>query len=218
MKHQFLKLAIGLSLSIAVALPAAGDPVHDAIECEQFLVMSAGYVPPGSDAETQVKEMTSAWSTHVKLLTGEAETLTEDRAQINQALFQVMSSGDAAQQQALKTSLQRCTTRPDFETATYPDLTCARLAHYVEKASEDAIAQQEAKAAGFESAGETDKAAIAQGYVDAARQRRGPASAIKHAFFNAQPNTRVEPHHFGLFGDESEPVLAACTASMGLDE
>ena len=39
MKHQFLKLAIGLSLSVAVALPAAGDAVHDAIECEQFLVI-----------------------------------------------------------------------------------------------------------------------------------------------------------------------------------
>ncbi len=61
MKHQILKLAIGLSLSVAVALPAAADALSDALECEQFLVMSAGHVQPGSDAETEVKELTSAW-------------------------------------------------------------------------------------------------------------------------------------------------------------
>lgn len=218
MKHQILKLAIGLSLSVGVALPAAADALSDALECEQFLVMSAGHVQPGSDAETEVKELTSAWSTQVKLLSGEPDTLVDDRAAAGQALFSVIYTGDAAQKQALQTSLLRCKTPPVMETSSYPDLTCARFAQYVEKASNDTIAQQERYAAGYESEGEAEKAAVARGYVDAARQLLKPASAIKHAFFKAQPNTRVEPHHFGLFGDERAPVLAACTASMGLAE
>ena len=218
MKHQFFKIALSLSFCAAAALPAAGDVLNDALECEQFLVMSAGHVQPGSDAETEVRELTSAWSTHAELLSGDPDTLSDDRTRVSQALFHVIYTGDAAQKQALQTSLLRCKTPPVVETARYPDLTCARLAHYVETASKDTIAQQERSAAGYESEGETEKAAIARGYVDAARRRLAPASAIKHAFFNAQPNTRVEPHHFGLFGDESEPALTACTASMGLAE
>ncbi|WP_290846155.1 hypothetical protein [Henriciella sp.] len=43
MKHQFFKIALSLSFCAAAALPAAGDVLNDALECEQFLVMSAGH-------------------------------------------------------------------------------------------------------------------------------------------------------------------------------
>lgn len=217
MIRRISRIAFGLAAAMPVALPMAADELKDAIECEQYLVMAESQVPAGSDAAAQVKALKQAWGTHIRLATGDADSLAADRASAGQAIYHVFYTGDAAAKQAFMGSMQRCITPPAIETAVYPDLTCASFAQYAETAATDTIAQQEGKALLFTEEGEPEKAAIAQGYVDASRRRLKLAARIRHAFYTAQPTTRVTPNHFGLFGDAGEPLLNSCIASMRLE-
>ena len=218
MQRQISTITMALMASFAAALPAAADELKDAIECEQFIVMSSRQIPPGHESEAEAKALLKAWTTHVRLLSGDAETLNDDRTAISQAIFHVIYTGDAAEKQALLSSAERCKTAPVIEEAAYPVTTCASFAENAKGAAEDTITTQEAKAQGFRLEGDDAKAAIAQAYVDAARERFSLATRIRHAYFVDQPNARVKPNHFGIFGDEGVPLLNSCIVSMGLDD
>ncbi|MCA8899627.1 MAG: hypothetical protein KDA53_00080 [Hyphomonas sp.] len=217
MQRQFSTITMALVASFAAALPATADELKDAIECEQFVAMSARQIPAGHESEAEAKALKNAWTTHVRLLSGDAETLNDERTAMSQAIFHVIYTGDAAAKQALLSSAQRCKTAPMIETSVYPVTTCAAFAKYSQEPAESTVSHHEAKALGFRARGNEEQAAVAQALAEKARERARLSSRIRHAFFTAQPNARVEPNHFGIFGEGGEPLLNSCVASMGLD-
>lgn len=217
MQRRFFKLSLAVAASAVIASSAFGDELKDAIECEQFVAMSARQLPPGHPAEAEASSLLGAWTVHVRLLSGDADTLAEDRTAASQAIFNVVFNNDATEKQAYMASLQRCRTAPVIEEMVYPASTCGAFALHAEDHADSTAHFQDAKSAGFKAEGEDGKAAVAQELADDAREVVRLSNLVRTAFFDQTPRPRVEPNAFGVFDERRLALLRSCAASMGLE-
>ena len=218
MRRQVLKFSVALMAAGLSVMPGLADELSEAIECEQFVAMSARQIPAGHPSEAEAKALLGAWTTHVRLLSGDADTLSEDRTAASQAIFSVAFQGNAAEREAYLATMQRCRAAPMIAEIAYSATTCAGYAKEAEGPAEGTVQHHEAKALGYQVEGNEEKRATALKLAAKAGERARLARKIRLAFSKAYPNKRVEPNAFGLYGEDGEPLLRSCIASMGLEE
>lgn len=218
MRRQVFKISIALMAAGLAAMPALADELSDAIECEQFVAMSARQIPAGHPSEAEAKTLLAAWTTHVRLLSGDADTLSDDRTAASQAIFNVAFQGNAAEREAYLATMQRCRAAPVIAETAYSATACAAYAKEAEEPAEGTVHHHEAKALGYQVKGDEEKRAAALKLAAEAGERARLARKIRLAFSRAYPNKRVQPNAFGLYGEDGEPLLRSCMASMGLEE